>query len=150
MTKSDEPTSSGEKHVFIVPSTHWDREWYKPFQVFRHELVKHVDVLLEVLKEKDYYFTFDGQTIILEDYFEIRPENREKVLDLIRKGKISVGPWYLLPDEWLVGQESIIRNLEVSHNLAQDFDIPLMNVGYLPDQFGHTLIRGQSRKFYLI
>ncbi len=124
--------------IFIVPSTHWDREWYRPFQSFRTQLVHLIDNLLESLSRKEYHFMLDGQTIILEDYFEIRPERKEELLVKIREGKIDVGPWYILPDEWLVGQESLVRNLEMSLDLAREFEIPLMNIGYLPDQFGHT------------
>ena len=126
------------EYVYVVPHTHWDREWYLPFQKFRYKLVKLVDELLAILDKQDYSFTFDGQTIVLEDYFEIRPENKNKILQHIREGRISVGPWYLLPDVWLVGQESLIRNLEYSYDLAEEFDIPLMNIGYLPDMFGHS------------
>jgi alpha-mannosidase len=117
-----------------------DREWYLPFQKFRYQLVKLVDELLNILDNyEDYYFTFDGQTIVLEDYFEIRPEKKEKLLSYIREGRITVGPWYILPDIWLVGQESLIRNLEYSYDLAtKDFDVPLMKIGYLPDMFGHS------------
>ncbi|MHA1686245.1 MAG: hypothetical protein ACTSYD_07510, partial [Candidatus Heimdallarchaeaceae archaeon] len=124
--------------IFIVPHTHWDREWYEPFQIFRSKLVKLVDLLCESITEKPYYFLLDGQTVVLEDYFEIRPEKRDTLLDLIRKGNVIVGPWYVLPDEWLVSGESLIRNLEMSIDLAKDFNIPLMPIGYLPDQFGHT------------
>ncbi|MHA1417083.1 MAG: hypothetical protein ACTSRR_12605, partial [Candidatus Heimdallarchaeaceae archaeon] len=127
-----------QKEVIIVPHTHWDREWYKPFQYFRANLVKLIDKLIEINRKQDYYFMLDGQTIVLEDYFEIRKENKEELLDLIKKGKIEVGPWYVLPDEWLVGQESLIRNLEVSYNLSKKYNIPLMKLAYLPDQFGHT------------
>ncbi len=127
-----------EKKVIIVPHTHWDREWYLPFQNFRYMLVKLIDQLLEILEHQDYRFMLDGQTIILEDYFEIRPERREEVLQHIREGKLAAGPLYLLPDEWLVGGESLIRNLEYSHILATRFNIPQMQVAYLPDQFGHS------------
>ncbi|MHA2293912.1 MAG: glycoside hydrolase family 38 N-terminal domain-containing protein [Candidatus Hodarchaeales archaeon] len=126
------------KHVFIVPHTHWDREWYLPFQKFRYKLVHLIDELLEILNSQEFFFTFDGQTIVLEDYFEIRPEKKQELLDHIREGKIRVGPWYLLPDIWLVGQESLIRNLEYSIDMARDLDIPLMKIGYLPDMFGHS------------
>ncbi len=127
-----------KKEVFIVPHAHWDREWYLPFQNFRVQLVKLIDDLLEITKKKDYFFMLDGQTVVLEDYFEIRPEKKDELLALIREGKIALGPWYLLPDEWLIGQESFIRNLEVSIDLAKELNIPLMQIGYLPDQFGHT------------
>ncbi len=126
------------KYVYITPHTHWDREWYLPFQKFRYKLVKLVDELLEILDKQDFFFSFDGQTIVLEDYLEIRPEKKEELLKFIREGKIAVGPWYLLPDIWLVGQESLIRNLEYSNDLAKELDIPLMQIGYLPDMFGHS------------
>ncbi len=126
------------KKVIIVPHTHWDREWYLPFQRFRHKLVELIDELLEILKHQDFRFMLDGQTVILEDYFEIRPERSEELLKFIRKGKITVGPWYVLPDQWLVGGESLIRNIEYSFDLAAGLKIPLMKIGYLPDMFGHS------------
>lgn len=140
----EEPTRPREPLVTpcsatIVPHTHWDREWYLPFQRFRHKLVKLVDELLAIFETNDRYrFMLDGQTIVLEDYLEIKPENQARLMHHVREGRIAVGPWYLLPDEWLVGQESLIRNLETSFDLARVFDIPLMPVGHLPDQFGHS------------
>jgi alpha-mannosidase len=129
---------SKEKIVYIVPHTHWDREWYLPFQDFRYQLVQLIDKLLTITEERNYFFMLDGQTIILEDYFEIRPEKKQKLLKSIRSGKLAVGPWYILPDEWLVGQESLLRNLETGLAVGEEYNIPVMNVGYLPDQFGHT------------
>jgi alpha-mannosidase len=124
--------------VIIVPHTHWDREWYLAFQRFRLKLVHLIDELLEILNHHDYVFMLDGQTIIIEDYLEIRPEKKEELLKRIQEGTISVGPWYLLPDEWLVGAESLVRNLEYSQTLAKRLKIPLMDIAYLPDQFGHS------------
>lgn len=128
----------GFKKIVIVPHTHWDREWYLPFQRFRFMLVELVDDLLDILAKQDYRFMLDGQTVVLEDYFEIRDERRDELLQQIRNGKITVGPWYLLPDQWLVGGESLIRNIEYSHDLATQLHIPQMKIGYLPDMFGHT------------
>ena len=34
------------RRVAIVPHTHWDREWYEPFQTFRLKLVDLLDGLL--------------------------------------------------------------------------------------------------------
>ncbi|MFW9798051.1 MAG: glycoside hydrolase family 38 C-terminal domain-containing protein [Candidatus Thorarchaeota archaeon] len=127
-----------QSKVIIVPHTHWDREWYLPFQRFRLKLVNLIDVLLDILNHSDYAFMLDGQTVLLEDYLEIRPEKRDELLKRIREGKIAVGPWYLLPDEWLVGGESLVRNLELSHKLAKEMKITLMDIAYLPDQFGHS------------
>lgn len=54
-------------NVIIVAHTHWDREWYKPFQVFRYHLVALIDHLLDLLVADSAFahFTLDGQAIIL-------------------------------------------------------------------------------------
>jgi len=128
-----------KKEVVIVPHTHWDREWYKPFQEFRHQLVHLIDNLIDIFENQpDYYFMLDGQTIILEDYLEVSPDKESTILGLIRDGKVEVGPWYILPDEWLVSGESLIRNLEYSYALAEKYQIDLMPIAYLPDMFGHS------------
>jgi len=125
-------------HLVVVPHTHWDREWYQPFQDFRGRLVRLMDRLLDLL-ERDAafaHFHLDGQTIVLEDYLEIRPQHRARLQRLCRAGRIAIGPWYVLPDEFLVSGESIIRNLQIGHRIAADFG-GASKVGYVPDQFGH-------------
>lgn len=124
--------------VIVVPHTHWDREWYRPFQDFRRRLVRLVDRLLDVLEadETFVHFHLDGQTIVLEDYLEIRPQARARLARLIAAKRIAAGPWYLLPDEFLVSGESIVRNLQLGRGIAGRFGEPPA-IGYLPDQFGH-------------
>ncbi|MGE5560382.1 MAG: alpha-mannosidase [Chloroflexota bacterium] len=126
------------KTLVVVPHTHWDREWYRPFQDFRARLVQTVDRILDLMDSDPEYahFSLDGQTVVLEDYLEIRPEQRERLERLIRTGRILVGPWYILPDEFLVSGEALIRNLLRGDRIAGQFGAK-MNVGYLPDQFGH-------------
>ncbi|HOP69741.1 MAG: glycoside hydrolase family 38 C-terminal domain-containing protein [Dethiobacteria bacterium] len=124
--------------VFIVPHSHWDREWYLTFQQFRFKLVKLVDQVLEILeRDPDFkYFTLDGQAIVLEDYLEIKPEARPRIEKLVREGRLLIGPWYILPDEFLVSGESLLRNLKKGMELCASFGKTMM-VGYVPDQFGH-------------
>ncbi|MBN2153292.1 MAG: alpha-mannosidase, partial [Candidatus Lokiarchaeota archaeon] len=124
-------TSTKQKKIVVVPHTHWDREWYQPFQKFRHKLVKLIDTCLSI-DQPGYTFMLDGQTVVLEDYLEIKPESREILVKAIREGRITAGPWYLLPDEFLAGAESFIRNLERAYSISKKLDIPLMKVGYLP------------------
>jgi alpha-mannosidase len=124
--------------LLLVPHTHWDREWYLTFQQFRMRLVRAVDKVLNTLESDPAftYFMLDGQTIVLEDYLEIRPENRERLRALARAGRILVGPWYLQPDEFLVGGESLIRNLQTGMRMAEPYG-GAMPIGYVPDTFGH-------------
>jgi mannosylglycerate hydrolase len=124
--------------VTIVSHTHWDREWYRPYQVFRLQMVELVDRLLDILDtEPDYHsFLLDGQTILLEDYLEIRPEQEETLKRYIKKGRILVGPWHILPDEFLVSPEATVRNLMLGAKTSARFGAR-MPVGYSPDAFGH-------------
>jgi mannosylglycerate hydrolase len=129
---------TGQLNIILVPHTHWDREWYQTFQQFRIRLVHAVDWLLDIL-DRDPTFThfmLDGQTIVLDDYLEVRPEQAERLKSYIRSGRIQVGPWYLQPDEFLVSGESLVRNLQIGLRQAAEFG-GQMRAGYLPDCFGH-------------
>ncbi len=127
-----------EVKLIFLPHTHWDREWYLPFETFREKLVGLIDRLVEIMSsEPDYeHFLLDGQTIILEDYLETKGEN-PGLLQLIKEGRIRIGPWYVLPDEFLVSGESLIRNLKHGFELSRKFGAEPVKVGYLPDMFGH-------------
>ncbi|MBN1691334.1 MAG: hypothetical protein JW901_09950 [Dehalococcoidia bacterium] len=133
-----EPGYTNMVKVHFISHTHWDREWYRTFQQFRFNLVRMVDRLLHILRsEKDYkYFMLDGQTILLQDYLAVRPERESELREHIESGRILVGPWYCMPDEFLVSPEALIRNLLLGKKTAGRFG-PCMNEGYLPDSFGH-------------
>ncbi len=122
----------------FVSHTHWDREWYQPFEEFRIRLVQLVDKLLHILDtDPDYkYFMLDGQTIVLDDYLAIRPENRARIERYVQEGRIQIGPWYILPDEFLVSGESTVRNLLAGAQMCAAFG-KRMDVGNIPDPFGH-------------
>ncbi|TDD73552.1 alpha-mannosidase [Actinomadura darangshiensis] len=123
--------------IVVVPHTHWDREWYLPFQRFRLRLVSLLDgVLAGMEADSRWHFTLDGQMAAVDDYLEIRPERREQVEALVREGRLAVGPWQILHDEFLCSGENIVRNLELGIRRAEELGAAMM-VGYLPDQFGH-------------
>src|SRR5215467_4539767 len=69
----------------VVPHTHWDREWYLPFEQFRLRLGAVVDGVLDTLERDPSFtsFTLDGQAIVLEDYAEVRPENAGRLQALL-------------------------------------------------------------------
>ncbi|WOX14952.1 glycoside hydrolase family 38 C-terminal domain-containing protein [Streptomyces sp. N50] len=122
----------------FVPHFHWDREWYEPFQVFRHRLVAALDTVLETAEtDPEFRFTVDGQMAAIEDYLEMRPENRERVAALVAEGRLAVGPWLILLDEFLCSGETIVRNLQMGWAAADELG-GAMPIGYLPDMFGHV------------
>jgi mannosylglycerate hydrolase len=122
----------------FVPHFHWDREWYEPFQVFRHRLVTALDTVLETAEANpDFRFTVDGQMAAIEDYLEMRPENRDRLVALVTEGRLAIGPWLILLDEFLCSGETIVRNLQMGWAAAERLG-GAMPVGYLPDMFGHV------------
>ena len=129
-----EPISVG-----VVPHTHWDREWYEPFQTFRVRLVHLLDQLLDLLEGDERYarFLLDGQTVVIDDYLEIRPEAAARLERLAVAGRLQVGPWMVLMDEYMVSGETIVRDLQLGIRRATALG-GLMEVGYLPDMFGHV------------
>ncbi len=140
VTHSASNTTATKLRAHYVLSTHWDREWYQSFQNFRYQLVRLLDRVIEGLEDGRLRgpFQTDGQAIILEDYLEIRPERREQLQRLAREGKLVIGPWYVLPDEFLVSGESLIRNIRLGRQIARSFGTQPSNAGFVCDLFGHN------------
>ena len=127
------------RRVHVVPHTHWDREWYLPFQAFRMRLVDVLDDLLPRMAADPSYarFLLDGQLAVVDDYLSVRPEAAEPLRQLVGSGRLSIGPWYTLPDEFLVSGETLIRDIQLGLRTAARFG-GAMTIGYLPDMFGHV------------
>ncbi|MCA9907988.1 MAG: glycoside hydrolase, partial [Anaerolineae bacterium] len=122
----------------LVSHTHWDRAWYCTFQEFRIRLVQLVDKLLETLDaDPDFRcFMLDGQMSVIEDYLEARPSQAAALREHCRSGRIQVGPWFVLADEFLVSPEALIRNLRLGQRMGEDYG-GVVKIGYVPDGFGH-------------
>ena len=126
--------------AYVVPHTHWDREWYQPFEVFRTRLIDVVDAALELLQAEDgryRRFTLDGQAVVLDDYLAVRPDRFEALAEQVRAGRLRIGPWYVLADEFLVSPESLVRNLRAGRRACARLG-GAMPVAYTPDSFGHV------------
>lgn len=127
-----------KKTAHIISHTHWDREWYLPYEKHHVRLIKLMDELLELLEQDSAYRSFhlDGQTIIMEDYLQVRPENGERLRKLIEAGRIHIGPWYILQDEFLTSSEANVRNLQIGHADSAAYGV-ISKLGYFPDSFGN-------------
>lgn len=124
------------KHYCVISHTHWDREWYQTQEEFRMRLIDLFDHLLEILDTyPDYIFHMDAQTIVFEDYWEVRPEMKEKCCHYIKEGRILAGPWYVQNDFFLTSGEATVRNLLLGMKQAQEMG-GCAKTGYTPDQFG--------------
>ena len=127
-----------KKEVIAYLHTHWDREWYREFEVFRLRLLKVFDNVLDMLEENRIpSFYFDGQVSALLDYLEIRPEREEQIRRLIYEKKLFIGPFYCLVDEFLTDGICFRKNLEIGVKIAKEFGCNDY-IAYLADTFGHS------------
>lgn len=136
------------KKFYIVPHSHLDREWYRTFQENRIKLVRFMDDLLDTMEtDPTYtYYNLDAQTSFIDDYFDVKPQNKERFARLVKQGRLPIGPWYVQPDEHLPTAEGIIRNLLISKEISDQY-ADFNRVGYVPDSFGQsatypTLMKG--------
>ena len=124
--------------AIVVSHTHWDREWYQTFHRFRVDMSEVIRGVLDRLDNDPAFrhFLLDGQAILLDDHLEFHPEDRERLTAHARAGRLSLGPWYILPDEFLVSAEAHARNLLIGHQVVSRIGA-VQKVGYMPDSFGH-------------
>ena len=128
-----------KKTLHIIPHSHWDREWYLPFEKHRTRLIDLLDDLIEVMEANDdyTYYHLDGQFAVIEDYLEVRPSMKDRLFALIRQGRIKVGPWYVLQDEYLTSGEANVRNMLYGIRLCKEIGAEPVKCGYFPDAFGN-------------
>ena len=128
-----------KKKVHIISHSHWDREWYLPYEKHHMLLVELMDDVLELFETDPEFKSFylDGQTIVLDDYLEVRPEKEALVRKHIDNGKLKVGPFYILPDAFLTSSESNVRNMLIGHRESLKWG-PKTEIGYYPDTFGNV------------
>ena len=128
-----------KKTVHIISHSHWDREWYMPLERHKMKLLDLIDANMELFECDPEYKSFhlDGQTIVLDDYLEICPKNRERLDRHIKEGRFKVGPFYILQDEFLTSAEANVRNLQTGMRDAAAYG-NLTRVGYFPDAFGNA------------
>ena len=125
------------KKVFVVPHTHWDREWFFTSDQAKVYLLKDLKDVLDHLEASGQYgsFLLDGQSSLIEDYLNWRPQERKRVEKLVKEKKLILGPWYTQTDQYLASGESIINNLRIGMKQSDELG-GHMNVAYVPDSFG--------------
>lgn len=126
-----------DKTFYVISNTHWDREWRYPFQRNRQMLVDMIDKALEILESEPEYraFHLDSQSIVIKDYLEVRPHKEEQIIKLIKEKRLFIGPWYVLPEQFQVGGENLIRNLLLGHKTSKRYG-RVSKIGYSPFSWG--------------
>ncbi|GBF74423.1 alpha-mannosidase [Paenibacillus sp. 598K] len=127
-----------KKQIHLISHSHWDREWYMPFERFRMRLVRLLDEVIALLEADAGFKSFhlDGHVLLIDDYLEIRPEKEPIIRKLVSEGKLVLGPWYVLQDAFLTSGEAQVRNMQLGLQRAEELGGAAM-IGYYPDTFGN-------------
>ncbi len=125
------------KTIHLICGTHWDREWRHTAEQSKLRLVDLMDNILNLLENKPQYnyFCVDGGSIVIEDYLSIRPENKQRIIDLVKAKRIFIVNWYTLPETNTVAAESMVRNLLLGHKRAAELGGG-MKSGYTATSYG--------------
>lgn len=126
------------KNIHIYSHTHWDYEWYFTQSESIIQLIYHMDEVLQALQEGSLQtYLLDSQVSILEEYLYFMPEKSAQVKQLVKDGKLMIGPWFTQSDELIISGESLVRNLYYGMKYSNSLG-SCMKVGYLPDSFGQS------------
>lgn len=137
--------------VHFISHTHWDPAWFAQRKYTRRWLVPFINKVLETLKaQPTYKFVLDGQTSILEDYFDQlsekeRIEKKAELVSRVKEGRLLVGPFYIGADWTLVSASALFHNLLYGCQDAKRLG-GVMKVGWLLDQFGFPAYSWQILK----
>lgn len=125
--------------VYVIPHTHWDREWRYPLWKNRVLLIEFMEQLIHILETDDDYncFLLDGQVAPILDYLEVAPYDTEKIKKYVQDGRIAIGPWYTLPDLYPIDGECMVRNLLKGIEVCREFG-GHQTVGYNTFGWGQT------------
>ena len=134
--------------AILVPHTHWDREWYLTVEQLRPRLVRLFDNLRRIQADEPDHrgYWLDGQTCILEDYWESVGERPQWLADALLSRRILCGPWYTQVDEFLTAGESVVRNLLEGLPAGKPCGVPAGHVrARVADAIDSSGIRNRQR-----
>ena len=119
--------------VHLITHTHWDREWYRTFQEFRIFLVYLLDDLVDYLEKVPAYesFMLDGQTVQLQDYLEVRPENLNRLREQVQAGKLIENIQQV--NEALIENIHLFAVYEIKGSKKVGYYVPGTKIPILPE-----------------
>ena len=134
------PDASHIKQIKVVSNTHWDREFKWSFEKTRRRLLDMMDVTLDILENDPKYhsYTMDAHVIMIDDYLEMRPERREQIERFVKQGRLVIGPWYTLSEDFNLSHEALVRNLILGRQAVEKYGGKCGTVGYKPSSWGQT------------
>jgi alpha-mannosidase len=134
-------SGAGEGNVAahsLVASFHYDVAYLETFESYLPQCFKNLDEVLRILEAEPEYRFLVEQVILLEAYWEARPEARDALRRFAREGRLEVAPgMFVMPDLNHPSGEAIFRQIETGFRwLGENLGIR-PTVCYIADCWGH-------------
>lgn len=146
MTQADDVQKTPPlERLHLLTVLNWEREGDETFHVRRARLLDRLAHLTDIMRSGESqpastlkHLLLSGQTIILEDVAEVRPNLVALLVIYNAGGRLGVGPFYIQVDDMLVSGEALIRNLLLGLADVQQHGVKLMSAAYLTGVCHHT------------
>lgn len=127
-----------KKIAHCIHHTHWDLIWYFTAQDAAVQFSYNMKEMLEGFRtNRIENFFMDGQTMPIDEYLGLHPEDEAYIKQLVTDGKLIIGPFNSQLDCFICNGESVVNNLRLGMKTARKLG-KISRVAYLPDSFGHS------------
>lgn len=136
MTETAPPTAETLTKLHVLTFLNWEREGARTFEASRVELLDTLDAFITLMESNEEvqairYFMLGGQTVILEDLAQVRPNLLSLLVIYNAGGKLGVGPFYTQVDGMLSSGEAILRDLLIGQADSKRHGLKGSHVAYL-------------------
>jgi len=124
--------------VYLIPHFHYDVVYCETYEEYLDISFKNLVEMLNIMDIAPQYKFLIEQVILIKEFWERKPEFRDKLKELVKKGRIEFAPgMYVMPDMMLIDGESLIYQIEITREwLKKNFDFK-PRVCWITDCWGH-------------
>jgi len=100
--------------IHLIPSFHYDVIYLKSYKEYLEISLDIIDKALDILSDDaDYVFTME-QVILLEEFWNSRPEKQQLLKKFVQEGRFDISPaMYVMPDMNLIDGESMFMQAKI-------------------------------------
>lgn len=124
--------------TYLIPHFHYDVVYQQTYEKYLAVSFKNLVEMLNIMDVvPDYKFLIE-QVILIKEFWERKPEFRDKLKELVEKGKIEFSPgMYVMPDMMLIDGESLIYQIEKGRQWLEKTFGFRPKVCWIADCWGH-------------
>jgi Glycosyl hydrolases family 38 N-terminal domain/Glycosyl hydrolases family 38 C-terminal domain len=136
---TQELITRAKRTVFLIPFSHWDTDWHRPFSVYAAQADRNILDAIQLAKQHPGFRYTIEQVLFAQHFWGAYPERRADLATLVRSRQITFA-WggITQPETSLVGPAVQVRNLQLGQDwLARTFGVQ-SHTAWQSDAFGNS------------